>query len=58
MFAGYRKHLVMGPLLAAGVGALLIVGTMYIAFNKVIESLGLLALIASAIWSWRVNKNS
>ena len=56
VFLGYRRHRTMGPLLLASVGAILVVGTMYIAFNKIIESLGLLALIASAVWSWRASK--
>jgi hypothetical protein len=29
---------------------------MYIYFNKIVESLGLLALIVSAVWSWRVSR--
>ena len=55
---GYRKHRVLGPLILSMIGATLVVGTMYISFNKIVESLGLLALIASAAWSWRVSKIS
>ncbi len=58
VFLGYRKHQTMGPLLLASIGAILVIGTMYIAFNKIIESLGLLVLIASAVWSWRTSKPS
>ena len=53
---GYRKHRVLGPMILSMLGAILVVGTMYVTFNKIIESLGLLALIASAIWSWRASK--
>lgn len=55
---GYRKHHVLGPLILSMIGATLVIGTMYISFNKIVESLGLLALIASAAWSWRVSKIS
>lgn len=58
VFLGYRKHGVLGPMILAVIGAVIIVGTMYIYFNKIVESLGLLALIASAIWSWRASKAS
>lgn len=46
------------PVLLAGVGAALVVGTTYIAFGKAVESFGLLALIVSAVWSWRVSRVS
>jgi hypothetical protein len=38
------------------VGAVILVGSMYIYFNKIVESLALLALISSAVWSWRAGK--
>jgi hypothetical protein len=56
VFLGYKEHHVLGPMFLSVIGALVIVGTMYIYFNKIVESLGLLALIASAVWSWRVSK--
>jgi len=40
-------------LLLGGVGATLIVGTMYISYSKPIETLGLFGLISSSIWKWR-----
>ena len=55
---GYRKHRVLGPMILSMLGAILVIGTMYISFNKIVESLGLLALIASAVWSWRARKIS
>lgn len=58
VFLSYRKHRVLGPMILSVLGAVLIVGSMYIHFNKIVESLGLLALIASAVWSWRASKAS
>jgi len=52
-YTGFRKHRIVGPLVLALLGALLIVGTMYISFSKVVESLGFLVLIGAAIWNWR-----
>jgi hypothetical protein len=54
VYIGYRQHRMRGPLVMAAVGALVIVTTMYVSYNKTIESIGLVALIASAVWSWRV----
>jgi hypothetical protein len=56
VFVGYRRHYGAGPMILSAIGAVLVVGSMYIYFNKVVESLGLLALIASAVWSWRVSR--
>ena len=53
---GYLKHRVPGPVIMSFIGAIIIVGSMYIYFNKIIESIGLLALIISAVWSWRTCK--
>jgi len=56
VFVGYRRHHVAGPMILSAVGAVLVVGSMYIYFNKIVESLGLLALIVSAMWSLRVSR--
>ena|SRR3989304_6728594 len=56
VFLGYREHRVLGPMILSAIGAVLIVGSMYIYFNKIVESIGLLALIASAVWTWRAAK--
>ena len=56
VFLGYREHHAPGPMILSAIGTVLVVGTMYIYFSKVVESLGLLALIASAVWSWRAGK--
>ncbi|MFN0039380.1 MAG: MerC domain-containing protein [Burkholderiales bacterium] len=52
----YRQHHVRGPLVLSVIGAIVLIGSMYIYFNKIVESLGLLALIVSAVWSWRAGK--
>lgn len=56
VFLAYRKYHVLGPMILSAIGAILIVGTMYIYFSKIVESIGLLALITSAVWSWRAAK--
>lgn len=56
VFLAYRRHRVLGPLILSVFGAGLIVGTMYISFSKIVESVGLLGLIVSAVWSWRATQ--
>jgi len=56
VFNGFSKHRRIGPLILAAVASVTLIGSMYIHFNKIIESLGLLALFASALWSWQVNR--
>lgn len=56
VFLGYRTHHVRGPMILSAIGAVLVIGSMYIYFNKLVESLGLLALIVSAVWSWRASR--
>ena len=53
----YRQHHVRGPLILSIIGAIVLLGSMYIYFNKIVESAGLLALIVSAVWSWRAGKS-
>ena len=57
VFIAFRKNKLRGPLLLCAVGAVTVIGTMYIHSDKIIESVGLLALFVSAIWSWRVSKS-
>ena len=54
---GFRKNRQPGPAALAFIGAVVIVGTMYVYFSKIVESVGLLLLIVSAIWSWRATKS-
>jgi len=56
VFNGFKKNRRIGPLILATVATVTLIGTMYIHFNKIIESLGLLALFASALWSWQINR--
>ena len=53
VFVAYRQIRIRGPVILSVVGAVLVVGSMYVFYNKIVESLGLVALIASAVWSWR-----
>lgn len=54
IFKGFRQHHKVGPLILACTGALVIILTMYISYDKLIESIGLLALVSSAIWNWYI----
>lgn len=56
VFNGFRNNRRIGPLILATVATVTLIGTMYIHFNKIIESLGLLALFASTLWSWQINR--
>ncbi|MGI9318473.1 MAG: MerC domain-containing protein [bacterium] len=52
IYKGFLQHRKVGPLILAGVGALVIILTMYIWYNKLIESAGLLVLVVAAGWNW------
>lgn len=52
----FKRHRVVGPLLLAALASITLVGTLYIHYNKVVESIGLLALFAAALWGWQVNR--
>jgi len=54
IYIGFMRHRKIGPLLLAGIGALVIIFTMYISYSKLIESAGLLALVVAAGWNWYV----
>jgi len=54
IYKGFMQHHKVGPLILAGVGALVIILTMYIWYSKLIESAGLLALVVAAGWNWYV----
>ena len=57
VFIAFRKNRIRGPLILCAIGAVTVIGTMYIHYDKIIESVGLLVLFVSAIWSWRVSKS-
>ena len=52
IYKGFMQHHKIGPLLVAGIGALVIILTMYVSYNQLIESAGLLALVVAAGWNW------
>ena len=56
VFISYRKNKTRGPLILCIFGAVIVIGTMYIHYDKIIESVGLLLLFSSALWSWRTSK--
>jgi hypothetical protein len=56
VFRDFRAHRVRGPLILAALAAAVLVGSMYIYFNKVVESIGLLVLFAAALWGWQINR--
>ena len=53
---GYQQNRIIGPLILAIAATVTLIGTLYIHFDKIIESLGLLALFAAALWSWQINR--
>jgi len=57
VFVNYKKiRKIFGPLIMAVVGFSLIVGTIYVAYDELFETIGLLVLTVSAIWTWRCSK--
>ena len=51
-------HHVAGPLIAAAIAVVILIGTTYLSYNKVVETASLFALIGATVWSWRVNKSA
>jgi len=56
VFRDFRQHKNLGPLLLAALASITLVGTLYIHFNKLVESIGLLALFAAILWGWQINR--
>jgi uncharacterized membrane protein len=56
VFIDIKIHKNLGPLILASVASATLIGTMYIHFNKVLESIGLLELFIAAIWSWQLSR--
>ncbi len=54
----FKRHRVVGPLLLAALACITLVATLYIYYNNIVESIGLLALFAAALWGWQVNRQS
>jgi phosphoglycerol transferase MdoB-like AlkP superfamily enzyme len=53
VYRQFRRHHARGPLLLSAAATAVLIGTMYLYFDKIIESVGLLALVGAALWSWR-----
>ena len=56
IFKEFKKNRIIGPPILAVTATAILIGTMYIHFNKIVESFGLLALFASALWSWQASR--
>jgi hypothetical protein len=56
VFVNYRKNKLPGPIILCTIGAVTVIGTMYIHYDKIVESIGLLELFIGAIWSWRASR--
>jgi hypothetical protein len=54
--SAFKKNRAIGPLILAIAATVTMIATMYIHFNKIVESLGLLALFTSALWSWQISR--
>jgi hypothetical protein len=62
---GYRRHRTVGPVIIAAIGAMFVTLAMYgseqiqavLGFpSRIIEVAGFVALLAAAIWDWRLTK--
>jgi len=56
VYRGFKQNRKIAPLILATVATVTLIGTMYIHFNKIVESVGLLALFVAALWSWQLNR--
>jgi len=56
VYRGFKQNRNIAPLILATLATVTLIGTMYIHFNKIVESLGLLALFTAALWSWQINR--
>ena len=56
VFRDFRKHRGVGPLVLATLASATLIGIMYIQYNKILESIALLALFAAALWSWGLHR--
>jgi hypothetical protein len=56
VFRDFRNHRGIGPVILAALASATLISTMYIHFDKLVESFGLLALLAATLWSWWLNR--
>jgi hypothetical protein len=52
----FRRHRELGPLILAAIATATLIGTMYIHYSKTVESVGMLLLLAAALWGWQINR--
>ncbi len=58
MALGYSCHRMKMPLIIAVIGCALIIWTMFVSYSRIVEICGLAALIAAAVWDWRLKKSA
>jgi len=51
--ASYLRHRVIGPVISAAIGLVLILWVMYGSYSSVIELLGFAFLVLATLWDWR-----
>ena len=56
VFRDCKNYQALGPLILAAIASATLIGTMYIHFNKVVESIGLLELFIAALWNWQLSR--
>jgi hypothetical protein len=56
IFRDFRRHREHGPLILAAIATVALIGTMYIHYSKIVESIGMLLLLAAALWGWQINR--
>ena len=56
VFRNFGNHRAIGPVILAALASATLIGTMYIHFDKLVESIGLLALFTATLWSWWLNR--
>ncbi len=56
VFLGYRRHRTLAPLVLAAIGAAIILWVMLGSYDRILELIGFGALIAGAIWDWRLKR--
>ncbi len=58
MALGYSRHRMKMPLIIAVIGGALVLWAMFVSYSLIVEICGLAALIAAAVWDWRLRKTA
>ena len=56
VFRDLRNHRGIGPVILAALASATLISTLYIHFDKLVESVGLPALLAATLWSGWLNR--